>query len=141
MWSSPTQTQAVIPSTQLYASELPLPAGVDGAGNGLKGEYFDNDDFTELKVTRTDAAIDFDWGGGSPDPSIEVDTFTTRWTGEIEPLYGEDYTFHTESDDGVKLWVNGQLMIDGWNGGGNRNSSPITLEAGEKYDIKLEYQE
>ncbi|MBE9117492.1 hypothetical protein IQ249_16450 [Lusitaniella coriacea LEGE 07157] len=74
-------------------------------------------------------------------PSIEVDTFTTRWTGEIESLYGEDYTFHTESDDGVRLGVKGQLMIDSWNGCGNRNVLSLTLQGGQKYDIKLEYQE
>ncbi|MEC4868939.1 MAG: PA14 domain-containing protein, partial [Jaaginema sp. PMC 1078.18] len=141
LWSSLTQTQEVVPTTQLYPKELPLPLGVEGTGTGLLGKYYDTPYFSDLKLTRTDAAIDFDWGGGSPDPALGIDTFTTRWTGEIEPLYGEDYTFYTQSDDGVRLWVNDQLLIDGWNGGGHRTSQPITLESGQKYDIKLEYVE
>ena len=57
----------------------PAPA----AGTGLKGEYFDNANFTGLKLTRIDAAINFDWSTGSPDASIGVDTFSVRWTGQI----------------------------------------------------------
>jgi len=56
--------------------------------------------------------VNFDWGGGTPDSSLGVDTFTTRWTGKVEPQYSQTYTFYTQTDDGVRLWVNGQLLID-----------------------------
>jgi endoglucanase len=71
-----------------------------------------------------------------------VDTFSVRWTGQIQPKYSEQYDFKTTSDDGVRLWVNGQLIIDRWN---NQPASPhsgkISLEAGKKYDVRLEYYE
>ncbi|UQZ87531.1 PA14 domain protein [Paenibacillus konkukensis] len=84
-------------------------------GNGLKGEYYDNMDLTNLKVTRIDPEINFSWGEGAPAPSIGADTFSVRWTGKIVPRYSESYTFYMKSDDGVRVWINGQKVIDAWN--------------------------
>ncbi len=66
-----------------------------------------------------------------------------RWTGQVQAQTTEDYTFHTLSDDGVKLWVNNQLLIDNWtiHGPTWNNSAPVSLQAGQKYDIKLEFLE
>jgi uncharacterized protein (DUF1800 family) len=50
------------------------------------------------------------WGSGSPDPSMGKDTFSARWTGQVQPQYSEDYTFVVQADDGVSLWLNGQLQ-------------------------------
>ena len=58
--------------------------------------------------------MDFNWGTGSPDPSIGADTFSVCWQGEVEPQYTETYTFYVYTDDGVKLWVDGQLLINDW---------------------------
>jgi endoglucanase Acf2 len=116
--------------------------GGNGTGTGLKGEYYDNIDFTSPKLTRTDATVGFDWGGGSPDPSIGVDTFSVRWTGQVQPRFSETYTFFTTSDDGVRLRVNGQLLIDKWiDQGPTEHSGTIALTAGQKYDITIEYYE
>jgi Ca2+-binding RTX toxin-like protein len=120
----------------LVAERAASPAG------GLKGEYFDNKDFTNLKVTRTDAQVNFNWGLGSPDSSIGSDTFSVRWTGQVKAEYTESYTFYTNADDGVRLWVNGQLLIDNFTDQvATERSSSISLEAGQKYDIKMEYYE
>jgi RHS repeat-associated protein len=110
---------------------------------GLKGEYFDNPDLTELKQTRTDAKIDFSWPAlSSPDPSIDSETFSVRWTGQITPLYTEQYTFHTQTDEGVRLWVDGQLLIDNWGAHTTtEDAGTIALQGGRRYDIKLEYYE
>lgn len=54
------------------------------SGNGLKGEYYDNKDFTNLKLTRIDAGVNFDWGSGSPATSVGADTFSVRWTGQVQ---------------------------------------------------------
>lgn len=114
----------------------------DGTGTGLKGEYYDNIDFTNLKFTRTDATIDYNWAGGAPDPSMEADTFSIRWTGQVQPKYSETYTFYENSDDGVRLYVNDRLIIDDWTDhAASENSGSIQLIAGEKYDIRLEYYE
>jgi hypothetical protein len=62
--------------------------------------------------------------------------------GKVQPLYTDTYTFYTYSDDGVRLWVNGQLIIDNWeNHKALENKGTIKLEAGVKYDIKLQYFE
>ena len=82
------------------------------ATTGLKGEYFDNLDFTNLKLTRTDPTVNFDWGSGSPEPSIGPETFSVRWTGQVKANYSETYTFYATGDDYVRLYVNGQLVAD-----------------------------
>lgn len=115
---------------------------IAGSGTGLFGEYFDNRDFTNRKVTRTDATVNFNWGTGSPDTSIVKDTFSVRWTGQVEAKFSERYTFHTTTDDGVRLWVNDQLLIDKFvNQAATEWSGTIDLQAGQKYNIKLEYFE
>src|SRR5581483_2048619 len=115
---------------------------VVGNGSGLTGQYYDNIDFTNLKVTRTDATVNFDWGTGSPDPSIGVDTFSVRWTGQVQAQFSETYTFYTDSDDGIRLWVNGVLVINNWTDHApTEDSGTISLGAGTKYSLKLEYYE
>src|SRR5438045_505562 len=85
-----------------------------GQGTGLTGKYYGDMSLTTYRLTRTDAAVNFDWGGGSPDPSITADLFSARWTGMVVPRYAETYTFYTTTDDGVRLWIDGQLIIDKW---------------------------
>jgi PKD repeat protein/glucose/arabinose dehydrogenase len=116
-----------------------IGVGVDGLG----GAYFDNIDLTNLALSRFDASVDFNWGGGSPDPAIGPDTFSVRWTGQVQPDFSEPYTFYTQTDDGVRLWVNNQLVIDKWiDQGATEWSSPaIDLVAGQRYDVRMEYYE
>jgi hypothetical protein len=109
-------------------------------GTGLKGEYFDNLNLTNLKRVRIDANINFNWGTGSPVEGMEPDTFSVRWTGFIVPRYSESYTFYTESDDGARLWIDDRLIIDDWADHGlEERSGRITLSAGQKVSIRLEY--
>jgi len=86
--------------------------------------------------------VNFDWGSGSPDASIGADTFSARWMGQVQAQFTETYTFYTVSDDGVRLWVNGQLVVDSWvDQGPTEHSGTIALSAGQKYDLKMEYYE
>lgn len=113
-----------------------------GQGNGLKAEYYNNIDFTSLALTRTDAFLDFKWGSGSPDPTIGTDTFSARWSGSIEALYSEIYTFETTSDDGIRLWVNDRLIIDKFvDQAPTIHRGTVALEAGQRYDIRMDYYE
>ena len=77
-----------------------------GTGTGLAATYYNNADFTGTTVVRTDPTVNFDWASGSPAAAIGVDTFSARWTGQVQPQFSETYTFYTQSDDGVRLWVN-----------------------------------
>ena len=117
-------------------------ANTSSKGNGLKGEYYENKDFTDLKFARTDSRVDFNWGKDSPDSAMDVDAFSVRWSGQIEPRFSETYKFHTTSDDGVRLWVDGRLIIDRFvDRASTEDTAAIDLVAGQKYDIRLEYYE
>ncbi|MEH2175964.1 PA14 domain-containing protein [Nostoc sp.] len=136
-WSSTSQAKEIIPQSQLYSN-----ISTTSNGNGLKAEYYDNIDFTNLKVTTTDPTVNFNWGADSPAPSIDADSFSARWTGQVEAKYSETYKFYTTADDGVRLWVNGQQIIDKFiDQPATESSGSIALVAGQKYDIKLEYYE
>lgn len=113
-----------------------------GRGTGLKGSYFDGDSLATEAYSRIDAMVDFNWGTGAPVPGIGSGDYSVRWTGQVEPTFTETYTFYANSHGGTRLWVNGTLLFDYW-GGHNRNEQrgSIALEAGKRYDIRLEYRE
>ena len=65
-----------------------------------------------------------------------------RWTGSVQPQFNETYTFYTTTDDGVRLWVNGQLLIDDWvDQSATTKSGSITLNAQQLYNIQMDYYE
>jgi hypothetical protein len=113
--------------------------GIVGTGTGLKAEYFDNPDFTSPLPIRVDPKINFDWGGNAPLAGMGSDTFSVRWTGQVQPSFTETYTFYVTADDGVRLWVNNKLLIDHWSYSPSEYSGTIALVAGKKYAIKMEY--
>jgi hypothetical protein len=94
-------------------------------------------------VTRIDSTLNFDWGNqGFPAAGINGADWTATWQGNITADYSEDYTFHITGDDGVRLWVNDQLILDSWEwAGGDRTSDTIHLEAGQAYSIRVEYRQ
>lgn len=117
-----------------------IPDPFIGNGTGLKGSYFGFMDLTGLKLTRTDTAVDFNWDSGSPDTSLPGTKYSVRWEGYVQPKYTGDWTFTTLSDDGVRLWVNGILLIDNWTDHPPTENSGVTsLTAGQRYSIKMEY--
>ena len=109
---------------------------------GLKGDYYNNMDFTGFVLSRVDPGVNFDWGNGSPDAAIGVDTFSVRWTGQVVPLFSQTYTFYTLSDDGVRLWVNGVQLVNNWTvHAPTENSGTIALSAGVRYPVQMDYFE
>ncbi|MGB7539364.1 MAG: PA14 domain-containing protein [Anaerolineales bacterium] len=108
---------------------------------GLRADYFDNITLSGTPAwTRVDPAISFDWTASVPAPGVPAENFSVRWTGRILPQYSETYTFYTYSDDGVRLWVDDQLLIDNWNSHeAEWNTATIALQAGTYYSIRLEY--
>jgi len=118
------------------------PPTTAATGTGLYAEFYEGINFSQRKLSRTDAQVDFDWGSGKPAPEINADAFSVRWTGWVQPSSTDRYTFYTVSDDGVRLWVDGRLLIDNWTDHPpTENSGSIALSAGRKYDVKLEYYE
>ena len=116
------------------------PVGPIGTGTGLTGNYFPSVDFTGADVTRVDSTVNFDWGLTSPITGIPVDAFSVRWTGVVQAQFSETYIFSTVSDDGVRLWINGQQLINNWTVHGPiEDSGTITLVAGQPYEIKMEF--
>ena len=110
---------------------------------GLKGSYFNTIDLTGSPVlVRTDATVNYDWGTGSPAPSVNVDHFSVRWCGQVEAPVSGAYTFTVRADDGIRLSVNNVLLIDKWiDQAPTEWSGNISLTAGQKYAIKIEYYE
>src|SRR5581483_2148068 len=135
----------VMDEVRLYGralSQSEIQSLMGGTGTGVSAVYYDNIDFTGPFVQRTDATINFNWGTGSPDPSIGADTFRALWTGQVLPEFTQTYTFYTNTDDGVRLWVNGQLLVDNpVNQAITEKSGTIDLVAGQKYDLRMEYTE
>jgi len=126
--------------------------GVAIGTEGLKGEYYHRTiiahEWQDLVLTRIDPTVNFDWGTTKP---VSGD-FEVRWTGMIEAPNSETYTFHTNADGGVRLWVNNELIIDTWSdwvkwqanwdaftGDRYERSGDITLTGGQQYEIILEY--
>jgi unsaturated chondroitin disaccharide hydrolase len=110
---------------------------------GLQATYYDNTNFIGAKVSRVDPQINFNFGTKSPIKGIAADTFSVRWTGLIKASFSEAYTFKIVSDDGTRLWIAHKPVISSWaqTGKATLTSAPITLTAGKRYDIQLEYLE
>ena len=145
-WSSKSTPKAVVPRTSLFPKDVFPPGELDPAklpadARGLLGKYFRNVELTGRGSYRLDAAVDFNWEGNAPGVrGIPADGFSVRWTGQLQVDQTDTYTFYTESDDGVRLWVNGQPLIDNWTDHATtEDKGTIQLAAGQRYDFVLEY--
>ena len=125
---------------------LSLVASLDISGGtpqlqGLDGEYFDEIDLTQLADTRLDPVIDFsDWGAAPTGTAVTPDNFySERWTGFVSIDQPGDWTFRTVSNDGVRLFVDDELVIEDWtNHAAKSDSATRTLTAGW-HPIRLEH--
>jgi hypothetical protein len=87
---------------------------VDPDNPDWSGEYWNNRTLSGNPVlARNDRAIDFNWGAGSPSPILPSDNFSARWTRQRQ-FDAATYRFRVRADDGVRMWVDGQLIIDAW---------------------------
>ena len=111
------------------------------------GEYYSNPgsasapDFGNLVLTRNDDVINFDWGGGSPDNSIPNDDYQIRWTATLNIETAGEYNFRSYTDDGVRLYIDNQLIIDYWQDQGPTSRyGSINLSEGT-HECVMEYYE
>jgi hypothetical protein len=117
---------------------------VIGTGDGLTGKYYNgtmNPSFSlPPTATRIDPTVDFFWGAGSPISGVGTTNWSARWVGKVQAETTGTYTFYTRSDDGVRLYVNGQLIIDNWTDHGQTiDSHRFNMVAGQKYPIVMTY--
>jgi hypothetical protein len=133
-WASASQPKEVIPP---FPTE---PALATGGLSMVQGQYFGNTNFTDLLDTRAESAIDFNWSNAPPFPNMNQTNFSVKWTGQIVPQYSENYTFYTTSDDGVRLWINGNLVINDWNShGATVDTATVPLLSGTYYNMEMDY--
>ncbi len=119
-----------------------LASAVQGVGTGLVGNYFSDLNLTDLAATKANQTVNFQFGSGAPAGSLDPANFSASWSGKVQAQYSEDYTFYTQSDQPVRVWVNGQEVINDWQDHAlAEDSGTLTLSAGEFYDIKVEYQD
>lgn len=89
---------------------------------------------------RTDNVINFNWGDRSPGQGVPADAFSVRWTGSVRLPRDGKYTFYMVSDDGIRLWLDDQLVIDNWSSHSEtENQGQIELWGGRPHPIRLEY--
>jgi hypothetical protein len=112
-----------------------------GPVNGWKGEYFNNGGLDDTPaLVRGDNAINFDWGSGSPAAGIAADDFSVRWTRRV-PFEDGLYRFSARADDGIRVWVDGETLIDQWNGDTSKTYTADLPLAKGNHDVKVEYRE
>ncbi|MBI4381274.1 MAG: peptidoglycan DD-metalloendopeptidase family protein [candidate division NC10 bacterium] len=109
--------------------------------NKFSGAYFATKELTGAPtLVRCDDPIDFDWGGGAPPGLLSSDHFSVRWTKTVSFAAGT-YTFTTVSDDGVRLYIDGTLVLDNWTDHPPTSDTATRTLTGGEHQIKLEYYE
>jgi hypothetical protein len=110
-------------------------------GNDWRGEYFNNAGLQGSPAfVRNDAAINFEWGLAAPDARVSNDNFSVRWT-KRQTLAAGTYNVDVAVDDGIRVFVNGNLIIDQWFDGPTRTASgTFSVGAGE-HELRVEYYE
>lgn len=114
-----------------------------GTSKGLNAEYYNNQDLDESPVLkRIDKNVNFSWEGGKPADEIGEDNFSVRWTGYIKAPKSGVFTINVASDDGIRLWINDEEMIDDWKDHAIvTNGVEVNMVEGKLYKVKLEYYE
>lgn len=107
---------------------------------GLLGEYYDGSNFQKKVLTRTDQKINFYWNNEAPARGINPQEFSIRWTGKIKAPESGEYMFRAKVDDGVRVKVGGQYVIDAWGlNDEGKFTGYIKLQQGQMYDLEVEY--
>lgn len=110
------------------------------AQSGLLGEYFNGTNFDKKIMSRVDSKIDFTWDRVPPTAGMNASDYSIRWTGRLLAPKSGKYVFSARVDDGIRVWVNGNRIIDAWGPHDmGAYSGSVMLEANKTYDLKVEY--
>jgi beta-glucosidase len=123
-----------IPAARLYTS-------AEKSAHGLQAEYFANPDLAgEPALRRVDSSVNFSWGFNGVSPRLKQN-YSVRWTGVLVPAAGADYVLGFTGQDGYRVWVDGQLVVEDWTR--HRPSTTLTkgihLDRGHPYALEIEY--
>jgi len=109
--------------------------------DGLKAEYYSNDNLEGKPATRKEEWINFEPSNQAPDPFIPAPKVSIRWTGTLQAPVSGEYVLSLKSDESALLRIDGKTVIDAWQGHDARiDSARIRLEAGKRYQIAMEYR-
>ncbi len=135
-----TENTDNVPVVEAPPLPTPTPTATPVVITDWKGEYFDNADIKgEPVLVRNDTEINFNWGNEPPAPGLPNDNYSVRWSRQAD-FENSDYLFTVALEGGVRLWLDGRLLIDDWVGSGNR-----TLQAksgiinGGPHDLRVDY--
>lgn len=136
-WSAPGIPKSLIPRSQLH----PILAVKPTDSKGLLAAYFRRTELdSSSAVTRLDAQLDFSWGDKAPVAEVPAESFSARWSGQVTAQFTESHTFHVEAGGGVRVWLDGQRILDQWREQpGEFYSTVVPLTAGQKYDLRVEH--
>ncbi len=126
----------------VYGDTLTKGSSSGSCSGQYRADYYNNISLSGSPVmTRCEGwPINWDWGGGSPGGDVPADNFSARWTGRARIESGT-YTFIARADDGVRVWLDGALIIDAWRDQGPTEfRADRSVNAGD-HDIKVEYYE
>jgi hypothetical protein len=157
-------TLALRRTTETPPDQMALPAAAPATAtprkskNGLTGKYFGNMYLDGAPAyNRVDSTVNFNWRKATPGSPVPDDQFSVRWEGFIEPVINGEHTFTVIADNGCKVWVNAKQVIDLWRPADSKKlkeeagmplgeetvteSGKITLKAGQKVPIRIDYYE
>ncbi|MCC2655714.1 MAG: hypothetical protein K0Q76_822 [Panacagrimonas sp.] len=121
--------------------EEPAPVVAPGPGSGLRGQYFNNRTLSGSPVLTRNEMVNFSWSQ-SPGTGVPSNNFSARWTGRVVAPTTGSYYFQTIANDGVRLYVKGQLVVNNWTAHASNEtvtSAAVNLVAGETAPVVLEY--
>lgn len=126
-------------------AELEPPDVVDDPERCFLASYFSDQHFGNLIATRRECRIAYDWGfDPAPGvPSAPADQFSVLWEGVLAPPSTDTYTFYLRSDDGSRMYLNDELIVDNWGNHGvvEKSGGPKELREDAAYTIRVEYYE
>jgi YVTN family beta-propeller protein len=115
--------------------------GTPNSGTGLRGQYFNNMTLAGSPVLERLEKVSFSWGSTPPGPGVNTNQFSVRWTGFVEATANGTFQFQTRSNDGVRLWIDGDLVIDNWPSHATATDATagIALTKNQRYSVTMEF--
>jgi len=113
----------------------------EAGGHGLTGRYYNGRSFEgKPVVTRSDHAVDFNWIMNKAHADLDAYCFSVRWTGRLVPPESFDGYIGFNTQDSMRLYVDGRLILDGWGEKKDANQTvPFRFEQGRAHDLVIEF--